>query len=147
MQSNYSQIMKSLFIYIVVFTLIICIVGIITNYFYGNIKNLNKQTSINSEYTRLNLYLLKTTKTKDIKIKKYGLVNEEDLNSYYITFENEDGTTNTFIKKNDIIYFNQIKLCKNVDEFKVIIDKASKESISVEVKIQDKIYNLQYVLN
>lgn len=99
----------------------------------------------NSDYTNLNLYFLKTTKTPGIKINSYGLVGE-DLQSYYITFENSDGTENTFIKINDIIYYNKIKLCEDVESFKVIVDKTGKESISVEVIIQGKTYTSQYVI-
>ena len=68
------------------------------------------------------------------------------MQSYYITFENSDGSHNTFIKLNDIIYYNKIKLCENVESFKVIVDKTGKESISVETVIQGKTYTSQYVI-
>lgn len=147
MPKNRNRIMKSLFMYITLFTLVICIVGVIMSYFYKNIKTFNTDISITSDYNILNLYFLKTTKSNNITIKNYGLVDKDDLSSYYITFLKEDGTTSTFIKIGDIIYFNKIKLCENVDEFKIIVDKSEKESISIEVKILDKVYNSQYVLN
>lgn len=100
---------------------------------------------MNSDYTNLNLYFLKTTKNAGVKIDSYGLV-DEDLQSYYITFENNDGTKNTFIKLNDIIYYNKIKLCENVDSFKVIVDKTGKESISTEIIINGKLFTSQYVI-
>ena len=68
------------------------------------------------------------------------------MQSYYITFENSDGSHNTLMKLNDIIYYNKIKLCENVESFKVIVDKTGKESISVEAVIQGKTYTSQYVI-
>lgn len=136
--------MRNLCIYICIFVLVICVMCGITTYFYSNIEEIDKELFISSEYTKLNLYFLKTIKTDRIKIKKYGLTQDDD---YYITFENSDGSKNTFVKLKNIIYFNNIKLCKNVEEFKVIVDKTDKESISVDVKISGKVYNLQYVIN
>ncbi len=141
-----SKAMKYLMIYTSVFLLIIVVLGFILMYFYTNVHKLNKDSLSNSEFTKLNLYFLNATKVDGVKIKNYGLVGDNDLD-YYITFENPDGTENTFLKKGNLIYYNQIKLCEDVDLFKIIIDKSSKESISVEVLIADRKYDLQYTLN
>ena len=93
------------------------------------------------------MYFLRTVKLNGITIQKYGLVNSEDTSSYYITFKKQDGTTTTFVKQGDKVYYNNIKLCENVDEFKVIVDKSEKDSISMEIKIKGKTYKSQYVLN
>lgn len=145
MNSN-TKILKVLISFIIIFYIIICISGLVLNYFYKNITNINKTVSINSEYSNLNLYFLKITKENDVRIKNYGLVSNDNY-SYYITFENEDGTTNTFIKIGDIIYLNNIKLCNNVETFKIIVDKTLKPSISVEAKISGKTYSTQYVIS
>lgn len=133
--------------YIYIFLLLIVFVAIswITGLFYNTLKMRRNEISMNSDYTNLNLYFLKMTKNPGVKIDSYGLV-DEDLQSYYITFENNDGTKNTFIKLNDIIYYNKIKLCENVESFKVIVDKTGKESISTEVIINGKTYTSQYVI-
>ena len=145
MNSN-TKILKALISFIIIFYIIICIVGMILNYFYRNITNVNRTVSFNSECSNLNLYFLKITKANDVKIKSYGLVDDDNL-SYYITFENDDGTTNTFIKKGDIIYLNHIKICNNVESFKIIVDKTLKPYISVEAKILGNIYSCQYVIS
>ena len=139
--------MRDLLIYIAIFTIIICIVGSINMYFYENIKVIDAELFAESEYTRLNLYFLKMVKYNGIKIKNYGLVKEEDPLSSYITFESSDGTTSTFVKINNILYYNKIKLCENVDEFNVAVDKLGKETISIDLKISNKDYKLQYVIN
>ncbi len=133
------------FVYIFLLLLIFSIILLGTAVFYKNLKNRKDIVTSNSDYTNLNLYFLKVTKTPGVKINSYGLVGE-DLQSYFITFENTDGVEDTFIKLNDIIYYNKIKLCENVDNFKVIVDKSGKESISVEVTIQGKTYTSQYVI-
>lgn len=131
------------YIFLLLFIFSIILLGTIV--FYKNFKNGKDVVTSNSDYTNLNLYFLKVTKTPGVKINSYGLVGE-DLQSYFITFENTDGIENTFIKLNDIIYYNKIKLCENVDNFKVIVDKTGKESISVEVTIKGKTYTSQYVI-
>lgn len=133
------------YIYFFLFLVIFCIIVLGTFFFYTNLKSRQNSATVDSDYTNLNLYLLKTTKVSGVKIAKYGLV-DDDLQSYFITFENMDGVQNTFIKINDIIYYNKIKLCENVDVFKVIVDKTGKESISVEVVMQGKNYTSQYVI-
>lgn len=131
--------------YIIVFSIVVCIIGGLFCFFYSNVNKMNKEISIDSEYRKLNLYLLNTTKNS-VTISKYGLVNIEDTLSYYITFVDANGEMNTFVKLEDKIYFNKIKLCDNVEEFKVIVDKSEKEKINVEVIIDGKKYDSQYVL-
>lgn len=141
-----TKILKALISFVILFYIIICIVGLVLNYFYKNLTDFTRIVSINSEYTNLNLYFLKVVKENDVKIKSYGLVDDDNL-SYYITFENEDGTTNTFIKVGNIIYLNNIKICNNVESFKIIVDKTLKTSISVEAIILGNVYSSQYVIS
>lgn len=145
MYSSDTKIMKNLLKFIICFYIIICIIGVILSYFHKNLLNINTEVSVNSEYANLNLYFLKMTKNNNVKIRNYGLV-DDDTSSYFITFENADGTTNTFLKSGNIIYFNKIKLCENVESFKVIVDKSIKTSVSIEVMILGQVYNSQYVL-
>lgn len=132
--------------YIFLLLIVFIVILLVTVAFYTSLKMRQESVLTNSDFTNLNLYFLKTTKTPGVKIDSYGLV-DEDLQSYYITFENSDGVQNTFIKLNDIIYYNKIKLCENVEGFKVIVDKTGKESISVEIIIDGKQYTSQYVID
>ena len=142
-----TRIMTNLTIYIISFTIIVCVVGGLMSYFYGNLKNTTTVTTANSSYSMLNLYFLKTIQSPNIRIESYGLVDNNDTTSYYITFRKDDGTTATFIKIDNMIYYNKIKLCENVDVFKVIVDKSETQSFSVEVEMLDKVYNSQYALD
>ena len=142
-----TRIMTRLTIYVIVFTMIVCIIGGLMSYFFINLQNTNDISTANSSYSMLNLYLLKTVQTKNIAIESYGLVDNNDTSSYYITFRKDDGTKATFIKLGDIIYYNKIKLCENVDTFKVIVDKSETQSFSVEVHMNNNVYNSQYALD
>lgn len=139
--------MINLVIYVFVFTLIVCIVSGLMSYFYGNIQKINKETKANSDFSNLNLYFLKTVQTSNLSIKNYGLVDYDDTSSYYITFQRDDGGTTTFIKLGNNIYCNKIKLCEDAGSFKIIVDKSERQSVYIEVKILDKVYNSQYALN
>lgn len=142
-----TRIMTRLTIYVIVFTIIVCIVGWLMSYFFINLQNTNNETTANSSFSMLNLYFLKTVQNKNIAIESHGLVDNNDTKSYYITFRKEDGTTATFIKLGKMIYYNKIKLCENVDVFKVIVDRSESQSFSVEVHMLDNIYNSQYALD
>lgn len=142
-----TKIMTNLTTYVIVFTIIVCLIGGLMSFFYGNLKNTSNETAANSSYSMLNLYFLKTIQSPNIIIESYGLVDNNDTKSYYITFKKDDGSTETFIKLGDIIYYNKIKLCENVEVFKVIVDKSETQSFSVEVEMFDKIYNSQYALD
>lgn len=147
MQFSGNKIMTNLIIYVFVFSISVCIISGLMSYFYGNIQKINKETKANSDYSILNLYILKTLQTNNLSIKNYGLVDYDDTSSYYITFQRDDGRTTTFVKVGDIIYCNKIKLCEDAESFKIIVDKSERQSFSIEVKILDKIYNSQYALN
>lgn len=142
-----TKIMTSLTTYVIIFTIIVCLIGGVMSFFYGNLKDTSNETNANSSYSMLNLYFLKTIQSPNIAIESYGLVDNNDTKSYYITFKKDDGTTATFIKLGDIIYYNKIKLCENVETFKVIVDKSETQSFSVEVEMFDKIYNSQYAID
>ena len=104
-----------LFIYILIFVIMLCIIGNLMTFFYSNVSAIKSDINTSSDFSILNLYFLKITKLRNIKIKNYGVA--DDDSSYYITFIREGGNTDTFIKKDKIIYLNKVKMCENVDEF------------------------------
>lgn len=142
-----TKIMTNLTTYVIIFTIIVCLIGGVMSFFYGNLKDTSNETNANSSYSMLNLYFLKTIQSPNISIESHGLVDNNDTQSYYITFKKDDGSTVAFIKIGDIIYYNKIKLCEKVDTFKVIVDKSERQSFSIEVEMFDKIYNSQYAID
>ena len=140
------KMISNLIVYITTFALVIYLVGGIMVYFYNNIKVLTDDMNIMSNFTKFDLYMLRTIKTKNTEIRKIGTVSENDENSYFITFENEDGTTTSFIKKGNLLYYNEIKLCDHVDSFRIFVDKSEKESITVEMIIGGETRSFQYAM-
>lgn len=143
MQEN--KFFTTLIKYIFLFTIFVIIIIFISSFFYKIVNKMNTELDIDSQYRKLNLYLLDISQ-KSVTISKYGLTNENDSSSYFITFSNYNGNQNTFIKVGDKIYFNNIELCNNVKLFKIIIDKSEKEYISIDVVIGNKEFTSQYVL-
>lgn len=147
MIANYNKTIRMLLIYVIVMVIIIFFVGIINRYFYDNLKEFNEDTEIKSNCSMLNLYFLRVVRLDGIRVKKYGLVDEDKPLDYYITFENNEGKTYTFIKNGSMVYMNSIKLCEDVDSFIILLDKSTKESISVEITIKEQKYELQYAID
>ena len=143
MQEN--KFFTTLIKYIFLFTIFVIIIIFISSFFYKIVNKMNTELDIDSQYRKLNLYLLDISQ-KSVTISKYGLTNENDSSSYFITFSDYNGNQNTFIKVDDKIYFNNIELCDNVKLFKIIIDKSEKEYISIDVVIGNKEFTSQYVL-
>lgn len=144
MQSN-----KKIFylvIYIFILTFFVFLIGNIFNYYYKNIKNVAENSYAITNFTNFDLYMLKNVKYNNTSIKAVGLVNEDEK-SYFITFENDDGTKNSFSKIGKILYYNQIKICEDVDEFRIFVDKSEKISLNVELIISGELRNFQYSIN
>ena len=137
--------MVSLTIYIISFVVVIGIVGSITVFFSNNARDVNMSSGASSEYNKFNLYILKQIKD-GYKISKIS-DSDSDKNGQYITFS--DGQhLNTFVKSEDLLYFNKIKLCENVDEFKVDTETANngKQVLKTYLKINGIVYTTDYVV-
>lgn len=136
----------SLILYIISFTLVIGIIGTITTFFNRNMEDISTSTGISSEYNKFNLYMLKLTKS-GYEVSKRS--------NNYITFKKciYDGNseivdTNTFVKLGNILYYNKIKLCENVNAFSVTEESAEngKEKINTSITIGDKEYTTSYII-
>ena len=131
-------------------------------------QTVDNNVSTSSNYNKLNIYILNQTKSKGVDIVSYtdnpslyldengATLTENELtgsiDNYekikYITFKMQDGTKNTFVKLNDVIYFNKAKLCDNVEDFDVIVqNNGNKKVIKVKVQFSNKTYSTEYVLS
>ena len=149
MKSQKGITMISLVIYVVGFMAITGIVGAITTYFYNNMNVIDSSASSSVEYNKLNVYLLKQVKSPDVVLEGYTENPHKDLNeenANYITFKLQDGTENTFLHVGNILYFNKIKLCEEVEKFEVSVEEEEKTSITVTVQIANNQYKTKYVL-
>lgn len=134
--------MVSLVIYLMSFVIIIGILGSITVFFGSQTNDINMSSGASSEYNKFNLYMLKQTKNSiDFKI------NNETEKNQYVTFS--DGkSSNTFLQKGNLLYFNKIKLCENVDDFKLetTIAQNGKKVLKTYLQINGTVYTTDYVI-
>ncbi len=137
--------MISLALYIISFVIILVLVGSITVFFGNQANDINMATGASAEYNKFNLYMLDQTKN-GCKISR---ISEEEDKNQFVTFSSGE-TPNTFVKLKDgnILYFNQMKLCENVDEFKVKKDIADngKQVLKTYLKINGTVYTTDYVV-
>ena len=135
--------MVSLVIYIIGFVIIIGIVGTITVFFSNQAREVKENAGTNSEYNKFNLYMLDQTKS-GYKIAK---MSEETAEEQYVTFS-KDIDKNTFVLKGNILYFNEVKLCENVEEFKLSKKPATngKEVLKTYLNVTGTVYTTDYVI-
>ena len=138
--------MLSLVIYVASFLAVTSLVGVITTFFYNNLKVINTDMGSSAYYNKLNLYMAHEAKKSGNRIYKYDTDNPQQ--SSYITFIDNSGNKNTFVKLGNIIYFNKIALCKNVDDFYIKIDNSNvKKTVNVYVEIDGTAYSTKYVVD
>lgn len=154
--------MISLMIYVASFAAITLVVGGITTFFYSNIQVMDENIGSNSEYNKLNLYLLNECKKPGATIHAIQGSNDTgsntvelsnlssvgtDLNDF-VTFKSDSGM-NSFIfdDENKDLYYNSIKLCQNVEDFQLILDKSTgKDVLTVFININGTAFQTKYVV-
>lgn len=110
MKSNRGVTLTSLIIYIIAFTIIVGIMSVVSTNMYSNIKEVSTASDL-SEYTKFNSYFTEQVNTKDLQILDCNTIKDgETVQESYISFSNN----NKYTYKNNAIYFNKIKICRNV---------------------------------
>jgi len=143
--------MMSLVIYITSFLVIAGIIASITSFFYKNTSLMDEEVYSAAEYNKLNLYLAKETEEPGNRVSNIK-INEkeheyEDLSEKvtYISFTN--GHKYTFDSDTNILYFGNVCLCEDVQDFSVVKDYSyGKETIKVKVQFSNKSYTTKYTM-
>ncbi|MBR1539860.1 MAG: hypothetical protein IJ629_01545 [Clostridia bacterium] len=152
MRSNKGITMMGLVIYITSFLLVAGIIAGITAFFYGNSTLMTQELYSAADYNKLNLYLVRESEQVGNRVADIVLSNvfteEEDTSGKdadYITFSNGDKFT--FDQENNLLYYNSICLCEDVQNFKIDTDYSSgKEVLSVMVGFTNKSYSCKYTM-
>ncbi len=135
MKSEKGVTLSSLIIYVIAMSIIVGTVAGITNYFYGNINSLTTRTESSKEYTKFNSYF----------------VNEVNKKDNYFIQDVSDNTTMVFSSGNQFkfaeggIYYNRIKICKDVTSCTFDYDETSKK-ITVTIQINGKTFKNEYTM-
>lgn len=137
MKSENGVTLTSLIVYIIAMSIIIAVIATITNYYYGNINGLTDRTAITKEYTQFNSYFTNEINKKD--------------NSVLTNLANTDGTVIAFSSGNQFtylansIYFNKVKICKDVTGCRFSYDSETKK-IKVTIQFDGKTFDNEYTM-
>lgn len=138
MKSEKGVTLSSLIIYVIAMSIIIGTIAAITNYFYGNINGLTDRTEGSKQYTEFNSYFVN-------EVNKRGNIVLTDL-------LNSNGETkivfssgNQFKFVESAIYFNKIKICKDVTSCSFVFDEQTNK-ITVTMQINGKTFKNDYIL-
>ena len=136
--------MVSLSIYVIAFIIILGIIGSVTIFVNKNTQDINMTVGASSEYNKFNLYMLEYTKNG------YSCTIGTENGNQYAIFTDSDNNSDKFIKLGNILYFNKIKLCENVDEFELAIDDGTaqngKSVLKTKINISGTVYTTDYVI-
>lgn len=106
----------SLVVYIIVMVIIIAAMTTIIANFYQNTEAVQGNVQEIVEFNKFNSYFLKEVKTKNNKVDRV------DLN--YILFS----SGNSFSISNNGIYYNNIKICDNVQNIEFILEQDTEDT-------------------
>ena len=143
MKSEKGITLTSVTIYVIGMTIIIGIMVLISRFFYSNVEDTSENIDPAVEYTKFNSFFSDEVNHQNIKILEIA---GEEENSNYIVFDN--GVQYTFIKENQGIYRNQVKIAKNVTDCSFTTDiKNGKRVVTVSMTIgnmqRENTYTLQ----
>lgn len=144
MRSNRGVTLTSLIIYIIAMTIIISIVSVVSTSMYSNVKEISKSSDL-SQYTKFNSYFTEQINTEDLQVLDCNTIRDgEVIQESYVSFSNNDKYT----YKNNAIYFNKIKICRNVEscEFQYV-NEDNKSKITVIMKIKGENFQNIYTMS
>ncbi len=144
MKSESGVTLSSLIIYVIAMSIIIGTIAVITNYFYGNINGLTNRTKASKQYTEFNSYFVNEVNKKGNTVLT-NLLNADD--EIKIVFSS--GNKFTFVKnagsENGAIYFNKIKICKEVTSCSFSVS-GENNIIEVTMQINGKTFKNEYTI-
>lgn len=140
MKNNKGITLTSLIIYIAVIFVVIAALMRVTTYFSSNMQDA-ADVSFETEFNKLNLYLLDETKTTG-----NGITNISE-DGTQITFTN--GNIYSYNEENKAVYLNGTKkICENIENcvFEELVADNGKNILELTIKINSIEKNVEYVL-
>ena len=124
--------LMTLIIYVGVLLVIIAVMSSIIKNFYQNNTAVNEQTEEILEFNKFNVYFLKEIKKSGNKVETVT----RNSNQNYILFK----TGNSFSLKNDIIYYNNIKVCNGVSNLSFNYNPNEENIIIAKVTFKNRFF-------
>lgn len=135
MKSEKGITLISLIVYIVAMVVVVTIITTLTGYFYKNIDTLQTGNEGAKQYTAFNSYFISEINKKD------NFILTDISDSTKLVFSNG----NQFTSINGNIYYNKIKICKEITNCNFQFDNENNKII-VEMMINGKNYKNEYTL-
>ena len=120
----------SLTVYIIVLSLVVGIMGTISNFFYGNLNIVKDTAKYSSEFDKFNSSII-----ADVKLNKHVQVDSENKTIIF-----GDGTTYKYNPMDEGIYRGKNKIATHVTYFEassktIIVNDVNKEILTINVII------------
>ena len=141
MKQNKGITLITLIMYIILTLVVLGILGMLSRNFRSNLNNVNVKTAQDVEHDKLNVQLLKETKTTD------NLIESGNSNNNNIKFKN--GNTYTYNIEDNAVYLNNnIKIAENITELSFeVIDTPTKQTLTMKTTINNKTVVSEYVMS
>ena len=138
MKKNRGITLVSLIIYIILAIIVLSMLSVLSTHFKDNIGDLDVSTVHDTEFDKLNLQLLKETKTEN------NYIDEEQTTSTKLVFTNG----NTYTYESNALYLNDnIKIAENLETFSSeIANENNKQKMTVTVTIDGITRTTEYVV-
>ena len=128
----------SLVIYIIVMVIVLGVMSIIIDIFYENTNNMQVGVQELVEFNKFNICFLKEIKTYDNAIDRI------DEDNTYILFN----SGNSFSINNNVIFYNNVKVCEGVSSFFVAKgyngDEVDETIVNVTVEFENFSKTINY---
>lgn len=131
--------MISLIIYVVLLTFAIAGISAITSSFYNNISQVDSDSKSAVAFAKVNMHMLKDVKAEGAELVVDGSETKVSLNV--------GGETIRYRVQNGGLYRNNVKICDDIKEAKIIGDKTGDvDTITLYLKIKNYEKTTTYVL-
>lgn len=123
--------MLSLILYIIVMLIVLSIMSSVISNFYDNINGFNADVDKIMALNKFNMYFLKEVKLYDNEVDDIGY--DYDEKNEYIVFTS--GNSFLFNSETKCIYYNNLKICDNIENIEFSYEKAINET---NIEVDDK---------
>ena len=138
MKSQNGVTLTSLIIYVIAMSIIVATVATLTNYFHGNINGILNRTSASKEFTQFNSYFVNEVNNRDNSVLEELMNTQGDTKIVF-------SSGNQFTFAGNAIYFNKVKICKEVTSCRFSYDSQTKK-ITFIAQFNGKTFNNEYTM-
>jgi len=136
MRKNNAITMVSLVIYVAVMMVILGVMTSIITTFYNNTETVQGNVQDIVQFNKFNSYFLKEVKANNNKVDHISNDNS------YILFT----SGNSFSISNNTIYYNNIKICDNVQSLRFTLEQYTEDIINVTLNFGNFNKSIRYKL-